>query len=121
MARHWTSIQRTALPFWKESALADLYVVGGYAQSKGDLDLRLEVEALLDANADAGSFLQHPVLQSPTATFPEADLFEIIIGPYHLLELIGEGGMGQVWLAEQRQPVRRRVAIELIKVGMDTH
>ncbi|HEY6414018.1 MAG TPA: serine/threonine-protein kinase [Edaphobacter sp.] len=43
-----------------------------------------------------------------------------IIGPYHLLELIGEGGMGQVWLAEQKQPVRRRVAIKLIKAGMDT-
>jgi hypothetical protein len=59
-------------------------------ECKGDLDLRREVEALLDANADAGSFLQHPVLQRPTATFSEADLFEIIIGPYHLLELIGE-------------------------------
>src|SRR3984885_15105617 len=43
-----------------------------------------------------------------------------IIGPYHLLQLIGEGGMGQVWLAEQREPVRRRVAVKLIKVGMDT-
>jgi non-specific serine/threonine protein kinase/serine/threonine-protein kinase len=43
-----------------------------------------------------------------------------VIGPYHLLELIGEGGMGQVWLAEQREPVRRRVALKLIKAGMDT-
>jgi serine/threonine protein kinase len=43
-----------------------------------------------------------------------------IIGQYHLLELIGEGGMGRVWLAEQKLPVRRRVAIKLIKVGMDT-
>src|SRR5271170_1256737 len=43
-----------------------------------------------------------------------------VIGPYHLLELIGEGGMGQVWLAEQKQPVRRRVAVKLIKAGMDT-
>jgi eukaryotic-like serine/threonine-protein kinase len=43
-----------------------------------------------------------------------------IIGPYHLLQLIGEGGMGEVWLAEQKQPVRRRVAVKLIKVGMDT-
>jgi non-specific serine/threonine protein kinase/serine/threonine-protein kinase len=44
-----------------------------------------------------------------------------IIGPYHLLQLIGKGGMGQVWLAEQTQPVQRRVAIKLIKAGMDTH
>ena len=43
-----------------------------------------------------------------------------VIGPYHLLQLIGQGGMGEVWLAEQRQPVRRRVAIKLIKAGMDT-
>jgi eukaryotic-like serine/threonine-protein kinase len=44
----------------------------------------------------------------------------VVIGPYQLLQLIGEGGMGQVWLAEQQQPVQRRVALKLIKVGMDT-
>jgi eukaryotic-like serine/threonine-protein kinase len=43
-----------------------------------------------------------------------------VIGSYRLLELIGEGGMGEVWLAEQKQPVRRRVALKLIKAGMDT-
>jgi serine/threonine protein kinase len=43
-----------------------------------------------------------------------------VIGSYHLLQQIGEGGMGEVWLAEQKQPVRRRVAIKLIKAGMDT-
>jgi len=42
------------------------------------------------------------------------------IGPYRLLELIGEGGMGEVWLAEQLEPVRRKVAFKLIKAGMDT-
>jgi serine/threonine protein kinase len=44
----------------------------------------------------------------------------VVIGSYELLQLIGEGGMGQVWLAEQKQPVHRRVALKLIKVGMDT-
>jgi len=44
----------------------------------------------------------------------------MVIGRYHLLELIGRGGMGEVWLAGQRQPVRRRVAIKLIKAGMGT-
>src|SRR5450755_4304930 len=43
-----------------------------------------------------------------------------VIGRYHLLQKIGEGGMGEVWLAEQREPVRRRVAIKLIKAGMGT-
>jgi eukaryotic-like serine/threonine-protein kinase len=43
-----------------------------------------------------------------------------VIGPYHLLQLLGHGGMGEVWLADQKEPVRRRVAIKLIKAGMDT-
>ena len=43
-----------------------------------------------------------------------------VIDSYHLLQLIGQGGMGEVWLAEQKQPVRRRVALKLIKAGMDT-
>jgi serine/threonine protein kinase len=43
------------------------------------------------------------------------------IGPYHLLEVLGEGGMGIVYLAEQREPVHRRVALKIIKLGMDTH
>ena len=43
-----------------------------------------------------------------------------VIGSYRLLQLIGQGGIGEVWLAEQKQPVRRRVAIKLIKAGMDT-
>jgi eukaryotic-like serine/threonine-protein kinase len=70
----------------------------------GDAELRREVESLLDVDATAA--------HSGTST--------VVIGPYRLLELIGEGGMGQVWLAEQKQPVRRRVAIKLIKAGMDT-
>jgi eukaryotic-like serine/threonine-protein kinase len=44
----------------------------------------------------------------------------MIVGPYHLLECIGLGGMGEVWLAEQKQPVRRRVALKLIKAGLNT-
>ena len=48
-----------------------------------------------------------------------AESIKAIIGPYTLLEQIGEGGFGEVWLAEQREPVRRRVALKLIKAGMD--
>jgi serine/threonine protein kinase len=42
------------------------------------------------------------------------------IGPYHLLQKVGEGGMGEVWVAEQEKPIQRRVALKLIKAGMDT-
>lgn len=80
--------------------------------------LRQEVEDLLRADAAAGSFLRHPVFDLPTAD--DGHGFQATIGPYTLLEIIGQGGMGEVWLAEQREPVRRRVAIKLIKVGMDT-
>ena len=89
-------------------------------ECKGDRELRREVEMLLDADADAGSFLRYPLLQTQTAEPFEVDRVDTVIGPYRLIELLGEGGMGQVWLAEQRLPVRRRVAIKLIKAGMDT-
>ncbi|HEX3356354.1 MAG TPA: protein kinase [Tepidisphaeraceae bacterium] len=57
--------------------------------------------------------------EHPTA-LPEATAGAMIAGRYKLLELIGEGGMGIVWMAEQRSPVRRPVAIKLIKAGMDS-
>lgn len=51
-----------------------------------------------------------------SASAPSADS----IGPYRLLQRIGEGGMGEVWLAEQIRPVHRQVALKVIKAGMDT-
>jgi non-specific serine/threonine protein kinase/serine/threonine-protein kinase len=86
-------------------------------ECSGDAELRDELEALLAAHAGAGSFLEHPTedIRDGLNSAPK-----VIIGSYLLLELIGEGGMGEVWLAEQKQPVRRRAAIKLIKAGMDT-
>jgi serine/threonine protein kinase len=84
----------------------------------GNPELRQAVEELLALDADAGSFLQHPLLEFTTAD--SLNPSGILIDQYQLLHLIGEGGMGEVWLAEQKQPIRRRVAIKLIKVGMDT-
>jgi serine/threonine protein kinase len=52
---------------------------------------------------------------------PSHSIAGLIIGAYRLIQRLGHGGMGEVWLAEQKEPVRRRVAIKLIKAGMDTH
>ena len=57
---------------------------------------------------------------APTASIDAADTTQTIIGRYHLVRRLGEGGMGEVWLAEQREPVRRRVALKLIKGGLNT-
>jgi serine/threonine protein kinase len=103
----------------------------------GDASLRDQVVSLLGRNDRAGSFLERPLLdqsgfpaQGPRPPAQNPALFSsalesgtaagAVIGPYHLLELIGEGGMGEVWLAEQKHPVRRKIALKLIKTGMDT-
>ena len=88
--------------------------------------LRLRVEALLRAAESAGDFLEEP----PTGLNPDTDsalpggaLSEKpgdMIGRYKLLEQIGEGGCGAVYMVEQLEPVRRRVALKVIKLGMDT-
>ncbi len=73
----------------------------------GDADLRCEVEALLEFDQSAMDPLEERRL-------PDR------IGNFRLLQRLGEGGMGEVWEAEQERPVRRRVAFKLIKWGMDT-
>jgi eukaryotic-like serine/threonine-protein kinase len=86
-----------------------------------DAILRAEVESLLASAEEAGEFLQSPTAGAPAAS--EDPLREgpgSIIGPYKLLELIGEGGFGSVFMAEQQFPIRRKVALKIIKLGMDT-
>src|SRR5437879_162565 len=84
--------------------------------------LRGEVESLLRAHEDPGSFLEsHPA--RPPATIEDGPIAErpgTLIGPYKLLQQIGEGGMGVVYMAEQQQPVRRKVALKIIKPGLDS-
>ena len=88
----------------------------------GDAALRSGVEALLVAHQDAGDFLEEPV-PTPTAFWDSPAPPETLgatIGPYKLVEQIGEGGMGLVYMAEQQRPLRRMVALKIIKPGMDS-
>ena len=87
-----------------------------------DPDLRTELESLLQAHEQAGCFLEYPFEETlaPVDAAPLGLSPGTIIGPYKLLEKIGEGGMAVVYMAEQEQPLRRRVAFKVIKLGMDT-
>src|SRR5262249_47297661 len=89
---------------------------------RGDEALRRGVEALLEVHERAGRFLEPPAA-GPGVTVDEPAVAErpgTVIGPYKLLEQIGEGGFGVVFLAEQFQPMRRKVALKVLKPGMDT-
>ncbi len=95
-----------------------------------NVELHKRVEALVAAHFKAGSFLDQPAealataahtplegnLRSPTS----APAVGSTIGPYKLREILGEGGMGTVFVAEQEKPVRRKVALKVIKLGMDS-
>src|SRR6202162_102683 len=92
----------------------------------GDAALRQRVEALLQAHDQAGNS-PDPDVTVKSAPAPNPPVAEPLtekpgdrIGRYKLLQEIGEGGMGSVWMAEQEQPVRRRVALKVVKLGMDT-
>jgi WD40 repeat protein/serine/threonine protein kinase len=85
-----------------------------------DAALRARVEELLRAHRDAGAFLGGGEQQSATCDQPSAERPGTVIGPYKLLQQIGEGGMGTVFMAEQTQPVQRKVALKVIKPGMDS-
>jgi len=93
------------------------------AECGDDVDLRSEVEQLLASHDEIGDDSIAPKGTAPEA--PEAHVFPVegpgsVIGRYKPLEEIGEGGMGVVYLAQQEQPVRRKVALKIIKLGMDT-
>jgi eukaryotic-like serine/threonine-protein kinase len=57
---------------------------------------------------------------TPTQSVDSTETAATVIGSYHLVRGLGEGGMGEVWLAEQKEPIRRRVALKLIKAGLST-
>jgi serine/threonine protein kinase len=95
-----------------------------------DDELRRQVAHLLQVHREAGSFLDRPAAglaargaaggpEGETAAF-QGETPGTAIGLYKLLEQIGEGGMGTVWMAQQTEPVKRLVALKLIKAGMDS-
>src|ERR1017187_3980862 len=96
-----------------------------------DADLRARVEALIRAHEEAGVFLpaedaKPQPAEIANAVAPTSGMFPVFekvgdrIGRYKLLQQIGEGGCGVVYMAEQQEPVRRKVALKVIKLGMDT-
>ena len=114
------------------------------AACAGNADLRANVEALLAAHEKSGDLLDKSPLEQtvdsapgqsegatseygPTPTppgsrtgFGSPEIGAVIAGRYTLEQKIGEGGMGEVWVAQQTEPVKRKVALKLIKTGMDS-
>ncbi|MHC4402210.1 MAG: protein kinase domain-containing protein [Planctomycetota bacterium] len=90
-------------------------------QACGDNDqLREEIESLLDAHGDPPEVLRQMDNVQATIDQPITEGPGTMVGRYKLLEQIGEGGMGLVFVAEQQEPVRRKVALKIVKPGMDT-
>jgi serine/threonine protein kinase/tetratricopeptide (TPR) repeat protein len=93
----------------------------------GDAEVRQQVEALLEAHEQLANTLDRPAAAAGAtrdwSAQGDREPLESVgtsIGPYKLQQKLGEGGMGTVWVAEQQQPVRRRVALKVIKPGMDS-
>ncbi len=93
----------------------------------GDMVLRSRVETLLRAHDEPDGPLDRPAAEGATGPVPAADpagpidgVGSVLAGRYKLLEAIGEGGMGSVYMAQQTEPVRRLVAVKVIKAGMDS-
>jgi serine/threonine protein kinase/Flp pilus assembly protein TadD len=112
-----------------ESILAAAVEISSEAQRRqfveqacaGDPELQRRVEALIENHFLAGNFLESPAGASPpTINQPIAERPGTAVGPYKLLEQIGEGGFGVVFMAEQQEPIRRKVALKVLKPGMDS-
>src|ERR1700720_4596100 len=86
----------------------------------GDAELRANVEALLRAHQESGEFLEKAPEEIKAQTTVPGGKTGDWIGRYKLLQQIGEGGCGVVFMAEQEEPVRRKVALKIVKPGMDT-
>ncbi|QVL34024.1 serine/threonine protein kinase [Telmatocola sphagniphila] len=115
----------------KTEAEREAYLEGACGNNA---ELRKQIAELLRLHQQEKSFLEQPVarfeatvdmpagkwIDPDTLKFEPDDKPGTLIGPYKLLQKIGEGGMGTVWMAEQQEPVRRMIAIKLVKAGMDS-
>jgi len=94
------------------------------ATCEGDPALRQRLEALLAAHEQSNDLMATGASAAPNATIrlviPPTEEPGAVIGRYKILEKVGEGGFGVVYVAEQKEPVKRRVALKIIKLGMDT-
>ena len=106
----FSQAQAKASPAERERYLAEA--------CQGQPELRKQIEALLGACDRAGDFLAETVKLQPPDVVTEGP--GAVVGRYKLLQQIGEGGCGVVYMAEQEKPIRRRVAFKVIKLGMDT-
>jgi WD40 repeat protein/serine/threonine protein kinase len=109
--------------FWEAAHIASIGERDAYLDSAcgEDSELRRRVEQLLQARSRAESFLEAPAADLvATVDEPITERPGVVIGPYRLLEQLGEGGFGVVFLAEQTTPVRRKVALKVLKPGMDS-
>ena len=86
----------------------------------GDAELRASVEELLNAHMESGEFLERAPAEISARTAVPGEKAGDWVGHYKLLQQIGEGGCGVVFMAEQEKPVRRKVALKIVKAGMDT-
>jgi serine/threonine protein kinase len=86
----------------------------------GNVELRANVQALLKAHKESGEFLEQPPAEIKAQTSQPGEKVGDRVGRYKLLQQIGEGGCGVVFMAEQQEPVRRKVAVKIVKPGMDT-
>lgn len=89
---------------------------------QGDRSLRSMIEDLLEVQRDADEFFEHQpdLKEHPASNDAKDEGIGARIGPYRLIERLGAGGCGVVYLAEQSEPVKRKVALKVIRVGMDT-
>ncbi|MCH8047277.1 MAG: protein kinase, partial [Planctomycetes bacterium] len=87
----------------------------------GDPDLRAQIDEMIAAQPKVGDFMEEPAMGVvESIARPIVEKIGDTIGPYVIREQIGEGGFGVVYVAEQEKPVRRKVALKIIKPGMDT-